>query len=278
MALVFAGNNGLSAVAFTILGDTASEFDITVNSSGSGPGERGSGNRSIGDLIIVNDNITGSVSAGSGDDVIWIRAGTGTHHLDGGNGNDALYGNAGNDILDAGGGNNFVSGGDGSDELITGGGNDILLGGNGNDHLSSGNGDDVLMGGAGNDVLSAAANNDVLIGGTGNDTLTGGGGADRFVFAEAGVANVDHITDYQAGVPSTIDLSPLLNSNFGSGSNVVDFARLVQNGSDVMVQADLDGTANGVDWQDVVVLDGYGTAGADVVNVYFNNQNHILAA
>jgi hypothetical protein len=44
------------------------------------------------------------------------------------------------------------------------------------------------------------------------------------------------------------------------------------------VQADLDGTANGVDWQDVVVLDGYGTAGADVVNVYFNNQNHILAA
>lgn len=71
-ALVFAGTTGVSAVAFTILGDAAAEFNVNVDAAGSGVGERDSGNRSIGDLI-----------------------GTGNHSLDGGDGNDAFYGNYG---------------------------------------------------------------------------------------------------------------------------------------------------------------------------------------
>ena len=41
MALVFAGDNGLSAVAFTILGDNALQFDITIDSPGTARASEG---------------------------------------------------------------------------------------------------------------------------------------------------------------------------------------------------------------------------------------------
>jgi hypothetical protein len=47
-ALVFAGMTGVSAVAFTILGDAAAEFNVNVDAAGSGVGERDNGSRSIG--------------------------------------------------------------------------------------------------------------------------------------------------------------------------------------------------------------------------------------
>jgi VCBS repeat-containing protein len=157
-ALVSVNGYVFSGIAFTILGNDAREFDITTDA------QRLDGNRSIGDLVIVNDNVTGTVVAGGGDDVMWIRPGTGTHHLDGGPGNDAIYGNAGNDILDGGGGNNFVSGGDGNDTIIGGANNDILLGGNGNDTITGGNGTNVLFGGDGNDILTGGGNDDAIFG------------------------------------------------------------------------------------------------------------------
>lgn len=275
-ALVFAGDDGVSAVSFTILGDAASEFDITVDAAGSGAGERDSGNRSIGDLIIVDDDIAGTVTAGGGDDVMWIRAGTGSHHLDGGDGDDALHGNAGNDTLDGGEGNNYLSGAGGIDVLTAGSGDDVLLGGADDDQLSSGDGDDVLIGGIGNDTLNAGAGHDGLLGGAGNDVLIGGGGVDQFVFAETGAANVDQITDYQ--VSDTINLSPLLDSTFTAIDDPLDFVRLVQTGSDVLVQVDVDGTAGGQTWQDVTVLSGYGTGGADPVNIFFAGTDTLLNA
>jgi Ca2+-binding RTX toxin-like protein len=205
---------------------------------------------------------------------MWIRAGTGSHSLDGDGGNDALYGNDGNDRLDGGGGNNFVSGGGGDDVLIAGGGIDILLGGDGDDDIGAGNGSDVLMGGAGNDVMKGGGGDDVLIGSEGNDTLTGGGGANRFVYAESGAANVDTITDYRASSGDVIGLSALLDAAFGPTSNVADFGRLLQSGSDITVQVDVDGTVGGANWTDVAILSGYGTSGMDLVHVYFDNTNH----
>ena len=154
----------------------------------------------------------------------------------------------------------------------------MIFGNAGNDTITGGGGADLLVGGAGNDTVTGGLSDDVLVGGTGNDILTGGGGANRFGFAEAGVANVDSITDYNANRNDVIDLSGLLDSAFGPTDNAADFARLVQNGSDVTVQADLDGAANGANWVDVAVLSGYGTGGADVVNVYFENVNHVLTA
>jgi len=85
--------------------------------------------------------------------------------MNGGNGNDALWGRNGDDTL---------NGGDGNDELNGENGNDILNGDAGNDTLNGGTGNDILNGGAGNDTLN---------GGTGNDILNGGNSEkDRYLF------------------------------------------------------------------------------------------------
>jgi Ca2+-binding RTX toxin-like protein len=65
---------------------------------------------------------------------------------------------------------------------------------------------------------SDAANR--LAGGGGNDTLTGGAGADSFVFAEAGTANADRITDFAPGA----DKVALDDAGFAAIGNLGDFA------------------------------------------------------
>ncbi len=171
--------------------------------------------------------------------------------------------------------NNSIQVGDSGDNTLSGSlGADLIFGNAGNDTITGGGGKDLLVGGAGNDRITGGTGDDVIVGGTGNDILTGGGGNDRFVFAEAGPANVDTITDHTT--KDIIDLSPLLDSHFGPTDNPADFARLVQRGSDVVVQADVDGAANGHNFVDVAVLSGYGTAGPDLVHVHFGNVTHDL--
>ncbi|WP_162901813.1 VCBS domain-containing protein [Aeromonas hydrophila] len=67
---------------------------------------------------------------------------------------------------------------DKADVLIGGNGNDILFGQGGDDFLFGGAGNDILFGGAGNDTLYGESGNDTLYGGSGNDTLYGGSGDD----------------------------------------------------------------------------------------------------
>ncbi|QSR82551.1 type I secretion C-terminal target domain-containing protein [Aeromonas hydrophila] len=67
---------------------------------------------------------------------------------------------------------------DKADVLIGGDGNDILFGQGGDDFLFGGAGNDILFGGAGNDTLYGESGNDTLYGGSGNDTLYGGSGDD----------------------------------------------------------------------------------------------------
>ncbi|MCY9824248.1 type I secretion C-terminal target domain-containing protein, partial [Aeromonas media] len=67
---------------------------------------------------------------------------------------------------------------DKADVLIGGDGNDILFGQGGDDFLFGGAGNDILFGGAGNDTLYGESGNDTLYGGSGNDTLLGGIGDD----------------------------------------------------------------------------------------------------
>ena len=73
--------------------------------------------------------------------------------LDGGAGNDCLYGGRRDDVLHGGSGNDFIWGGDGADSLYGDDGNDFLFGGDGNDLLDGGDGRDFLFGQAGNDRL-----------------------------------------------------------------------------------------------------------------------------
>ena len=77
-------------------------------------------------------------------------------------GNDTLEGGDGDDLLFGMGGDDMLNGGDG---------NDLLFGGSGNDFLDGGNGADTLYGGAGNDILVYDANDVLIHGGSGIDFL-----------------------------------------------------------------------------------------------------------
>jgi Ca2+-binding RTX toxin-like protein len=131
-----------------------------------------------------------------------------------------------------------------------------------------------IRGGAGNDVLTGGAGDDSIAGGKGNDTLKGGAGADLFVFSDSGSAHFDTILDYSAGQGDKIDLSALLGS-LGAGADEKDFVRLTNSGSNVMVQVDVDGKANGSGWTDVASLQDYHVAGNQVL-VQFEQQVHQL--
>ena len=93
--------------------------------------------------------------------------------MDGGRGDDLVYGNEGDDRLRGGDGNDTLAGGAGDDVLRGDAGDDKLFGESGNDRLYGGGGNDVLSGGAGNDILHGGAGDDLFIfnGGGGNDVV-----------------------------------------------------------------------------------------------------------
>jgi Ca2+-binding RTX toxin-like protein len=120
-----------------------------------------------------------------------VVAETGNDFLDGGDGQDTLFGDSwalsapfalgvvgGNDVIRGGAGNDLAVGQAGNDVLFGDAGNDTLLGADGNDRLRGGDGDDQLGGGAGHDVLLGESGNDALAGGDGRDLLIGGLGPD----------------------------------------------------------------------------------------------------
>ena len=92
--------------------------------------------------------------------------------IDGGNGNDILFGLFGNDVINGGGGRDLLFGGFGRDTLNGGDDEDRLFGGFGNDVLVGNRGDDHVFGGFGDDLL-------VWNNGDGSDLMHGGRGYDR---------------------------------------------------------------------------------------------------
>lgn len=89
--------------------------------------------------------------------------------LEGGAGDEAIFGLQGSDTLDGGAGNDSLFGDQGADTLRGGDGDDFLSGG--------GVLGDLLEGGAGDDILEYSVGTDTFDGGTGRDTLlvvTGG--------------------------------------------------------------------------------------------------------
>jgi RTX calcium-binding nonapeptide repeat (4 copies)/Integrin beta chain VWA domain len=121
--------------------------------------------------------------------------------LDGGNGNDRLYGDSGIDHLYGGAGNDFLYGGEdddqlwgdsGADQLKGGEGNDKLYGGQDDDTLIGNSGDDHLYGDEGNDEIHGRLGDDVIYGGTGDDVIEGHNGNDW-------ISGVDDTTSAGAG-------------------------------------------------------------------------------
>lgn len=111
------------------------------------------------------------------------------------------------------------------------------------------NSKDIIYGFGGNDTINGGGGNDVIAGGAGNDNLTGGSGNDRFVFEDIN-HGVDTIYDFDL-ISDDLDLDALFDANGLSGLDntaqaIADgYVKFVQNGSDVTVEIDLDGSAGG---------------------------------
>ncbi|MCS6180308.1 VCBS domain-containing protein, partial [Shewanella baltica] len=154
---------------------------------------------------------------------------------------------------------------DKADILIGGQGNDILYGQGGNDQLYGGNGNDLIFGGAGNDTI---------IGGLGNDKLTGGTGADTFVW-QAGESGTDHITDFNIH-EDKLDLRDLLQ---GENTNTLDSYLNFSLNSSGSTVIDIDANQDGV-FEQHIILDGvnlfdeYGsTNDAGIINGLLGSNN-----
>ncbi|WP_310442559.1 Ig-like domain-containing protein [Sulfurimonas sp.] len=130
----------------------------------------------------------------SGDQVIFGTNNlNNSYQLNGGEGNDRIYGLGGDDTFAGGGGNDYLEGGKGFDTLQGGAGHDVLFGDNDSDVLYGGEGQDTLVGGD-NDNAS-----DALFGGSAEDVLLGGGGDDTLAGGDASNLYADKELDYLAG-------------------------------------------------------------------------------
>ncbi|BCV35063.1 type I secretion C-terminal target domain-containing protein [Shewanella chilikensis] len=152
-------------------------------------------------------------------------------------------------------------------DIIRGGeGSDILFGQGGNDELYGGNGNDMLFGGNGNDLLFGGNGNDLLVGGNGDDWLTGGQGVDTFSW-KAGETGTDHITDFELN-KDKLDLSELLllGEEHNSLEQYFEFS-VADGNTTISIDADLDG-----EFDQHIVLDGvdlfaeYGSDESDIIN------------
>lgn len=136
----------------------------------------------------------GGLEGGDGDDLIYgyggadsilgnggadsLVGGLDNDTIVGGGGRDEIWGDDGDDVLDGGDGQDFVLGGDGSDTILGDDDRDILWGESGHDSLRGGSSNDTLDGAGGCDTLSGDAGHDLLIGGGASDFLRGGNGDD----------------------------------------------------------------------------------------------------
>ncbi|EFG2885991.1 hemolysin, partial [Escherichia coli] len=117
---------------------------------------------------IIGDNTRTSIIIGTADG----------ETLDGGSGQDTIFGQGGDDLIIGGRDtlasrdiNNTIPISQLEDQTETDDGNDTLYGGGGNDTIFGGAGNDILDGGDGDDTLSGQAGIDIFRGGAGVDTV-----------------------------------------------------------------------------------------------------------
>ncbi|MFW8637503.1 beta strand repeat-containing protein [Cribrihabitans pelagius] len=227
-----------------------------------------------GDDVILTGADGGLAYGGDGDDQLTgsdssdtLFGEGGNDQLTGGLGNDYLAGYAGDDTIDGGGGNDVIEGGSGANSLSGGAGNDAIYlstDSNFNDTVNAGDGDDFIRyagyrsadlidAGAGNDTVEAYfSGSQIYDSGTGTyvpevTSITLGAGADvlRLQYSTPSAITELLVTDFSTAEDS-VDIDYFINqqlSGWDGASNPfgAGFLRLVQDGADVLLEADLNG-------------------------------------
>ncbi|MBJ9987004.1 tandem-95 repeat protein, partial [Acinetobacter sp. S40] len=150
----------------------------------------------------------------------------------------------------------------------TRGGNDTLNGGAGNDILYGQGGNDTLNGGAGNDILSTGQGNDTVVYNVLNTADTNAGnGRDTWMDFHVGNVTTDGNADVLKFGASFFD--GLLANN----SNISNYIKFTQNGSDVILSVDRNGMQDSVqNWSELVVLQNHTTTEVNLQDLLNNHQ------
>jgi len=174
-----------------------------------------------------------------------------TDVLDGGEGNDNLFGGQLRDTLDGGAGDDGLRAEEGDDTLTGGPGDDTLVGRAGTDALDAGAGADLLNGGAGNDSLSGGEGDDLLgiivnegsrppedrVSRDDGDDLVDGGPGDDLINGGPGTSVLNFGIDNQIGTSETTAPNGADDLRGGPGRDTITYENFA-----APVKATLDGT------------------------------------
>ncbi|MGH7177861.1 MAG: calcium-binding protein, partial [Tepidisphaeraceae bacterium] len=182
------------------------------------------------------------VDGGDGNDIIYGGIAAGLSDTDNAAGNDVIFGGLGADQIDGGSGDDIIFGGIAAGASDVDNSNDIIYGGLGADQVDAGDGNDIIFGGTGspdtdivgNDVIYGGAGNDILGGGTGDDVLIGGAGNDTYLFIATNLGSDTITEDSNVGTDAldfsafagaaTLDLAQTTTQIVNSGNLSLTFS------------------------------------------------------
>jgi Ca2+-binding RTX toxin-like protein len=186
-----------------------------ANEPAGGTGGLAQGDSYVGIEAVIGSEFADYVFGGAGGTTAYLLGGNDEYdnpetqaaadHVDGGAGNDSIWGGDGADMLIGGEGNDRLSGERGADTLDGGNGVDAVNGQDGDDLLDGGSGLDSLSGGNGDDILIWRGADAQFNGGAGLDTLRIAGG-DLALGSLAGIASGIEQIDLSAD-PASNDLT-----------------------------------------------------------------------
>ncbi|NRB17009.1 MAG: Hint domain-containing protein [Rhodobacteraceae bacterium] len=182
----------------------------------------------------------------------------------------------GKDVIDGGAGNDLIYGQDDDDTLSGGSGDDTLFGGIDEDSLSGGTGNDILLGGQGADYVSGGDDADIIGAGIGDTIVGGEGGDDNDSIVVSGLATVTYDGNDPSSEAGTItyyddDLNETGTAEFSEIENVyvvgtASTSAVLEDPSSVPGAQSVDGIVEGTSGDDLINLDYTGDPDGDRVD------------
>ncbi|MBV6633132.1 MAG: hypothetical protein KI792_08885, partial [Alphaproteobacteria bacterium] len=262
-------------------GSLSTDFFISLNASGNGQVNTGSGH----DKITVSGSSMATVDAGGGHNSVSLNSVT-SYSINAGDGYDeiSVAGTADGSVTDTG-GNNDISVGIGNATVETGEGDDTISAGMGDASITDSGGNNRIDIGAGNSTISTAIGSDTISAGDGDHTITDTGAADDANHVSVGEGASDitmgdgadtinlglatgdgHLVDAGAGNDLVTASGNRLDISLGEGSDTLDASAITGNV-----------TVTGGEGDDHITLQGDGQFFVDVTGAAenFNNVNII---